>query len=305
VTLQEVGELAASGVIQGASFGLLGAGFGLIFGITGRFHFAYSSSFALAAYMAIELQLWGAPILAAIAGGIAVGVVLGVGIERWIYQPMADRLGNASPFTIFVASLGITIVVENGINLIWGGEGRPFSGISVTPINIGGVTFTYLDLFVVIAAVVLVAALEAFLRRTQAGRVISAVRVNPQLARGIGIRPRQVHLWVFAIGTILCGVAAIYQAADSAATPDMGTAPLFDAFLVVFLAGYTKPPSVLLATGIGLGLIQNLSQLWVSADWSPVVIFTVLLAYLVFKAIGVSRLRPARRPVLQPAGEAR
>lgn len=301
MNLHEFGQLLASGIIQGSIFGLLGAGFGLIFGITGRFHFAYASSYVLSAYVAIELQLWGAPILAAIAGGIAVGVLLGIAVERSVYQPMAARLGSASPFTIFVASLGITIVVENGINLIWGGEGRAFNGLSLTPIRLAGVTFTWLDLLAVITGWVLVLALEGFLRRTRAGRVIQAVRVNPELARGIGIRPRQVHLWVFAIGTALGGVAAIYQAADSAATPGMGAAPLFDAFLVVFLAGYTRPPAVLMATGVGIGLVQNLSQLWIPAAWSPVVIFSVLLLYLIGKAIGVDRLRP----VLRLAGEAR
>jgi branched-chain amino acid transport system permease protein len=302
VNLTELQQLVASGIIQGSMFGLLGAGFGLIFGITGRFHFAYSSSYVLAASVAIEMQNWGAPILASIAAGIAAGVLLGMLIEWWVYQPMADRLGAGSPFTIFVASLGITIVVANGINLIWGGEGRAFNGISVTPIRAGSATFTYLDLFGVIAGWVLVLGLEAFLRRTRAGRIISAVRVNPQLARGIGIRPRQVHLWVFAIGTALGGVAAIYQAAASAATPEMGAAPLFDAFLVVFLAGYTRPPVVLMATGVGIGLVQSLSQLWVPAAWSPVVIFSVLLGYLILKAIGLDRLRPSFRLA---TGEAR
>jgi branched-chain amino acid transport system permease protein len=302
VNLHEFEQLVASGIIQGSMFGLLGAGFGLIFGITGRFHFAYSSSYALAAYLAIELQLWGAPLGAAIAGGIVAGILLGMVIERWIYQPMADRLGPASPFTIFVASLGITIVVANGINLIWGGEGQALNGIPQNPIRFGGVSFTSLDLAAAVLGWILVLGLEAFLRRTQAGRIISAVRVNPQLARGIGIRPRHVHLWVFAIGTALGAVAAIYQAAASAATPDMGAAPLFDAFLVVFLAGYTRPPVVLMATGVGIGLVQNLSQLWVPAAWSPVVIFSVLLVYLILKAIGVDRFRPAPRLA---AGEAR
>jgi branched-chain amino acid transport system permease protein len=236
------------------------------------------------------MALWGVPLLLAMLGGVLAGVLLGGAVERWLYQPMAARLGSGSPFTIFVASLGVTIVVENTINLLWGGGGLTFNNLSETAIRVGSVTFTNLDVIVVALAWVLVAGLHIMLRKTRAGRIITAVRVNPEMARVVGIRPRNVYIWVFVIGSALGGVAALYETAAFAATPSMGTDPLFDGFLVVFLAGYARGPIFLMATGVGLGLVQNLSQLWLAAQWAPVVVFSVLIVYLVGRAIGVDRI---------------
>ena len=81
--------------------------------------------------------------------------------------------------------------------------------------------------------------------------MIRAVRVNPEMSMAVGVTPETIYLAVFAVGSFLGGVAAVFDAAKTAATPDMGFNPLFYAFVVAFLAGAAAPPVVVGLVGAG------------------------------------------------------
>jgi branched-subunit amino acid ABC-type transport system permease component len=86
--MSEIAQLIVAGVINGSFYGLLGVGFGLLLGVTGRFHYAFALVFAFAAYIASVLESdAGWPSARAILGGLLAGVILGVAIERWVYRP--------------------------------------------------------------------------------------------------------------------------------------------------------------------------------------------------------------------------
>ena len=73
----------------------------------------------------------------------------------------------------------------------------------------------------------LVLSLGAVLTYTGLGRVVRAVRVNPEMSLVVGVDPKTVYLAVFAIGSLMGGVAAVLNATQTAAQPDMGFTPLF------------------------------------------------------------------------------
>jgi branched-subunit amino acid ABC-type transport system permease component len=88
-------------------------------------------------------------------------------------------------------------------------------------------------------------------------------------------------------------VAALLAGVKYAATAGMGTSPVFYAFLVAFLAGTRSAPLVVWAVGVGVGLVESLSALWISVQWSGLVVFAVLFLYLSYRSASVSlgRLR--------------
>ena len=82
------------------------------------------------------------------------------------------------------------------------------------------------------------AKLGVVLQRTTFGRMVRAVRVNPEMSLVIGVNPETIFLAVFAIGSFLGGIAAVFAAAKTAATPQMGFTPVFYAFTVAFLMAF-------------------------------------------------------------------
>ncbi len=278
----EVSQLLVNGLVNGSYYGLLAVGFGLILGVTGRFHFAYATTFILAAYFATSLVAAGLPLYVAILAAIAAVTVVGVAIERFLYRPLVERNPDAALLAVFVSALGVTIVAENAIRLIWGSTSRSLgSGFADERVVLWGETsVTTLAIFVTVVSVVLVAGLAVWMRRSRRGRAIRAVRANPDMARAVGIDPNRVYLLVFAIGSALSGVAGILFTMRYSAVPEAAMEPTFNALVIAFLAGLGASPLRFAVAGLAIGLIESLATLWISGTWSPIVTFGVLFVYI-------------------------
>jgi branched-subunit amino acid ABC-type transport system permease component len=286
VSLESFAQLTANGVSRGAAYGLLGAGFAIILGVTGRFHFAYSFTYTLSAYMAFTfwdrggLPFWPAAVL-----GILSSAAAGVVIERVVYRPLALRAGATALLAIFVASLGIGIAGENAIRLFWGSESQAYFGPSQSAWSIGDVTFLNFDVYQTLTALVLVLALGALLRYTSLGRRIKATRVNPELATIIGINADAVYLVCFAIGSLFAAVAAFWYAVQFTVEPSMGQRPVIFAFVVAFLAGTASHPVRVFFAGIVVALVEQWSSMFMSVRWTQTAVFVLLLGYLVARSV--------------------
>src|SRR5215204_3733590 len=301
VTFETFRQLTVDGFFRGCSYGLLGVGFALILGVSGRFHFAYGFTYTLAAYLVFTLaERVGIPFwISAVLGIVAVALV-GVAIERVVYRPLATRARANALLAVFVASLGLGIAGENLIRLLYSSASQQLSSAPEglrTPIDWGDVVFRWVDVWQVVTAVVMVAGLAALLRFTGLGRSIKATRVNPDMARIIGIDPHRIYLVCFFIGTLMCGAAAFWYGVKFSVTPDMGFEPVIFAFVVAFLAGTASAPVRVFITGIIVSLIEQLSTLWLEVRWSQLVVFVVLLLYLVVLAFDPRGLLQRVRPV--------
>lgn len=305
-TFREVAQALVTGVINGSAYALLGIAWGLIYGIARRFHFALSLTYTLAAFIAsVVTTESGVPIFPAILIGLTVAMIAGMLIEL-VYQDLANRIGEAALLPIFVISLGITIAGVNAIQLIWGVGTRNLNGFSVSNIKVGSVTFTSLELSLVVVALILSAATGALLAWTPLGRQMKAVRSNPEMALAVGINPARVYLIVFAIGSLLAGVAAVYDGMRFAVTADMGTQPLFYALVVSFLVGTARTPMVVWASGMFVGLVESLSTIWISAHYTSVVVFVILLLFVTGRSLRVAFSRHGHplAALLKPLGQA-
>ena len=141
------------------------------------------------------------------------------------------------------------------------------------------------------------------LRATPVGRAVRATRGNPALARIMGLPVERIHVLVFAAGSVLAGVAAIVAGMRFAVTPDMGTRPVVFAFVVAFLGGTARSPLAVGAAGLGLGLVESLSRIWLPAQWSALVVFVVLFGYLCVPDTPLRDLLRRLRAGAVPAGE--
>jgi branched-chain amino acid transport system permease protein len=297
VSLEQVAQLTVAGVINGSFYALVGAGFGLILGVTGRFHYAFALVFTLSAYVTSVLETpAGLPMPAAIVGGLLAAIVLGIAIERFVYRPLARASGAVSLLTIFISSLGLTIAGINLITLAWTAFSRSIELVPLRPINVGAISFASVEAVLVAASWLLILALSGLLNFSDLGRSIRAARGNPQLARILGLDPDSIYLSVFALGSFLCGAAGILDGARFAVQPSMGIRPVMFAFVVAFLGGTRNGPIVVGLAGLFVGLVESLSGLFVSPQWSSLVVFSVLFIYLVLHPVDFRALRASILP---------
>lgn len=288
--LTSLAQYAVDGIINGASYGIFGLSFGLIVAVTGRFHFAWSIGYALAGYFAAWIaNHHGFAPVPAVCFGLFVAAVFGALSELLVYRPIAQRVPGDNTLAIFVASFGIAIAGVSIIRLAIPQEGglgsETLNWIEVSPTEVGGVTFTNFDVISVAVLWGLAVATAALLRYSSLGRRIRAVRVNPTMAQAVGIDSGRIYVLVLVLGSLLAGVAAILFSMENAATPDMGTAAVFYAFVVAFAAGLGRSPLWVMTVGTLLGVAEGISGEFVSVQWQQVVVFAILLAFVIVKAL--------------------
>lgn len=278
-------QLLVVGIVVGSTYALLGVSFSVIYATTRVFHFAHAVVYAGTAYILVLLgKEVGLPWVVAVLGAIAFAIVLGVAIDRGVYRPM--RLRHGTLLAIFLASLGLTIVGPNLIQLIFGPNTKLFQPLSVHSYSLGSTTFTSVDIISVVVCWICIIATLLFLGRTKYGTATLAMRTNEEMAASVGISPDRITSLVFALGSALVAIPALLYMLNHGATPGMGLTPVLTGFIAVFLGGVGRTSGAALG-GFLIGMITSLSGLWLDQDWQPAVVFGILFILLIVRPRGI------------------
>lgn len=276
-------QLLVNGLIDGSQYALMGIGFGLIFATTKITHFAYGPLYSVAGYACWVARIWLLlPVFAAAAFGICFGALAGVGVYLLVYRLFERR--RSSHRTILIASLGLFIVIENLLDIVFGSANRSLD-VSSTVYLLGNVVVTSLQLWEFAAFVVVSALLFAFLRFMEVGKAILAMTDNPEMAQIIGIDVVRISAIVFALGSAVAGVPAILVLLKDGMTPYMGFTAVFMGFLAVIVGGIGSLVGAV-AGGFVLGLVGNLGMWGISTAWQSTMSFMVLFVVLVVRPQG-------------------
>lgn len=277
-------QLLATGLVVGSIYALCALGWGLIYGTTLHFHVAHGAVFTLAAYFAWTGQQLGLPLLAAAAVAVVAAALAGLLIDLLLYQRLEAR--GAVRTTVFIASLGLLIVVENVVALIYGPDPlRMDIGALGTALELGPVFVTWLHVLTVILAVAGYLALMAFLRHTRAGQAVRAASSSPEMARTVGIDLGRIHLLTYFLGSAVSAPAGILVAMDVGAEPYRGTTFVLLASVAVILGGIGSIPGAMLG-GIFVGLLENLGVWQIPSEWQSAISFGVFLVFIVLRPRG-------------------
>ncbi len=278
-------QLVVNGVVSGAIYALMAVGFALIYNSTHVFHLAHGAVFTLSAYtLFFAVKGLGLPLPLAVPVAILFSILLGVVIEAGGYRPLRKR--RASMATFLISSLGIFIVVENGLILLFGPLPKLITNEPLEAHQIGSLIVTDLHLLVIVCCMGIFPFLQFFLTRTRVGTMIRALSDHPELATVLGLRTDRIYLFITILGAALAGVAGVLVALDVGVTPVMGWDAVLIAAVAVIIGGVGYLPGAGVA-GLLIGLIQNLSVLKISAQWQSTITFAVLILFLIMRPKGI------------------
>ena len=280
-------QLILFGIVQGATYALLAASFWLIYATTRTFHLAHSLTYAAAGYVTyvasaqFGLSLW-------IGGPLAVlgAAVVGCAMEWLLYQRLRAR--GAKVLGIFLASLGVAAAGEAGLQLIFGPQVKQVPGFPTMSVELSGITLTARQMSATLAAAMAIFVVYVFLTRTRTGHAITAVRTNPVMAMAVGIPIERISLVVFAVGSMMAGLAAFFETVGFVAYPAMGLQPILFGVIGVFLGGVASFRGAALG-GFVLGFLIVFSGMFLSQNLGLILVFAVLLAVIVFRPEGLLR----------------
>jgi len=278
-------QLLINGIQTGAMYALIAAGFSLIFGMTRVFHAAHGATFTLAGFVFYEcysLLQWGllpALLAAAIASGL-----FGVLLNRWVYVVIQRHEGSF--FTVFAASFGAAIVVENLVAIVFGkGLVTVSSDWSRSVEMIPGLFVAPMALVAVVVAVVCFAVLHYVFTHTNLGVALRALGENPTLVDVYGLNQKTLAKYAFLIGSVLVVPAAVLTAMTSGISASMGHHIMMISIAATIVGGVGSLRGAAMA-GLLFGLAENLCLAFVQPQWSEAVTFVILFLFIVFRPGG-------------------
>ena len=246
-----------NGLILGSMYALVAIGFSLIYGIIRLINFAHGDVVMIGAFVTLGLmQLARIPFPLIALSVLAVGLLIGIIIERGVFRPMR----GAPQVTGFIASLAVSIMIQNFGILTLTAQPRNFffPDYLQKVLNVGAVSFRVVDVMVICIAFVLMVALLLLVNKTRLGMAMRATAENLDVARLMGININRTIMAAFAIGSGLAGIAGLMWGGKfGQIDPLLGYIPGLKSFVAAVIGGVGSIPGAIMG-GFILGLAEVL-----------------------------------------------
>lgn len=273
-----------NGVQIGAIYALVALGYSMVYGIVRLINFAHGEIIMLGAYATWYLMVRaGANAWVAILFAIVFCAAVGMLIEKVAYKP----LRKSARISLLITAIGISLFLQNAIQLLFSADTRMFQSVVSGTITIGGHNFSMVTLVTIVVSIVLMVALTLLVNKTKIGKAMRAVSQDRDAAQLMGIDVNMTISFTFAIGSALAAIAAVlYCCAYSQIKPTMGSMFGLKAFVAAVLGGIGSIPGAVLG-GFLIGVSESLTKGYISSQLSDAVVFGILIVVLLIRPSGI------------------
>lgn len=293
-------QYVVNGLTIGSFYALIALGYTMIYGIIRLINFAHGDFVMVGAFIGWTVLgvvfIAHLPVLLVLAFVLLVAMIgvgaLAVGVDRIAYQPLLKD----SRLTILITALGVSMALENGVQLGFGAGFDTYPQLlPVTGFTVGGVSVGWVQLGIFLLNIVLMIGLYAFVERTYVGTAMRALALDQDAARLMGINVERVIMITFLLGGILAAAAGVMMGLYyTQISFFMGFLLGLRAFTAAVLGGIGNIPGAMVG-GLLIGLIESFSSGYISAQWNDVIVFGVLILVLVVKPTGILGERVVER----------
>jgi len=282
--VDELLQHLVNALILGSTYALLGIGLTLIFGIMRVVNFTHGELYALGAYAVFFLEVsLGVNFFLALVFAVIIGCAVGAAIEFVLLRPLLD----ADIDTTMLVMIGAWIVMQNTELFYWGGVSKaimtPFPD---EPLQVGPIFVSWLRLFVLVMALILIAATYVLINRTKLGKAMRATFQDRDTAALMGVNIKGIYTATFAIGSGLAAAAGALLGPVFLVTPSMGDLASLKAFAIVILGGLGNITGATLS-GFILAFVEEIGAGYISSGYRDAMGFLIIIIVLLFKPTGL------------------
>ncbi|MCP1673458.1 branched-chain amino acid transport system permease protein/neutral amino acid transport system permease protein [Natronocella acetinitrilica] len=276
-------QLSIYGIVLGSILTLGAIGVSMIFGILRFAHFAHGDLMTIGAYVGLSFLVFtGLPIWWALPAGMIGAALTALLVDQAVYK----HIRRTQPVILLISSFGMALVLRSLVQLIWGPNVYSYSGGIQRPWWFGEIAIVPNHVWILLAAVLIVAALHLFLTRTRMGKAMRAMSDNMDLALITGIPAERVIMLTWILGGALAAGAGVLLGMDSRLTPTMGWNILLPVFAAAILGGIGRPYGAI-AGGMIIGMAMEISTLFLEPSYKPAVAFVIMVAVLIVRPQGI------------------
>lgn len=275
-------NLLINGLVTGSALGIVAVSFQLAYSTTRIFHVAHAGIYTFSGYLAFSMIGHGFPDPVAIFLAALICAGCGALIQYLVYATLERR--RASHLSVLIASLGVLAVIQNVISAFYSPNIIQFTGAWRGRMTAVGLTQVQVATLLTCIAVFVASAL--FAKLTPLGKRIRAVASNPFLAEITQLRPQSTYVIVMAIASAMVAIPGILVAMDLGLQPYTGTTVLLTATIAVIAGGIGSLAGAF-TLGVIITILQNLSLLVISGEWSVGITFFIFLIFMLFRPSGL------------------
>jgi branched-chain amino acid transport system permease protein len=281
-----VGQVVISGLLAGSIYAMVALGLGLIFGVMRVLNVAHGPLLMLGAYTTFWLfQRTGMNPYLSILVSMPLLFLLGLALQRVLVRRVVD----APELSSLLLTFWISIALVNLAQLAFTSDLRSVEYLTGSFV-VGPFAISKPRLAACAFAIAITVASFVFLRSTRLGKAIRAVSQSREVAQVCGIDVQRIHLLAFGLGSALAAAGGSLVAVMVAIQPEMGQVYTFKSFLVIVLGGAGNYPGALLG-GLLLGLVEQLSSLFLTAQVNEAVAYVLLVLVLLVRPTGLLKGR--------------
>ncbi|MBV9381792.1 MAG: branched-chain amino acid ABC transporter permease [Streptosporangiaceae bacterium] len=273
------------GIVTAAVLAIAAVGFTMQFAVTDVLNLAYGAVMIAAAFIAYAVNQAGASVWLGMLAAAAAGAAGSVALNTGIYTPFQRR--GSAPITLVIVSLGMTLIIEFGVQAIVGGTNVSYTMSQGPTVRAGGLELTAVQFVIIGLSIAVMAGVHGLLRYTKLGKAMRATAANRSLARNCGIRTARIVTVTWALSGALCGIAGTVLAINDGSFG----ATSADLFLVLILAavflGGPGQAYGAMAGAVIIGLATEISAAYITPSYKDVVAFVILLVMLAIRPAGL------------------
>jgi len=287
-------EVLLGGLLAGVMYSLVAIGFVLIYKASGVFNFAQGSMVLFAALTFVSLLERAIPFWLAFAITLASMTLLAWLVERLLLRQLVNR----PPITLFMATLGLSYIIEGLAQALWGAQVHGLElGISDEPFEVAGMLISQFDLFAAAVAGVLVVLLSWLFNKTRAGISLRAVADDQLAALAVGIRLNRIWFVVWSVAGFVGLVAGLLWGARVGVQFSLSLIVL-KALPVLIIGGFTSIGGAIVG-GLIIGASEKLAEVFIGPligggieNWFP---YVLALLFLLVRPAGIFGERAIER----------
>lgn len=277
-------QLLVSGLATGAIYAIIAVGFTLVWQTSQTINFAQGDFVMLPAFFVLAAMNIGAPFWVGILVAIALSVfVLGVLFKKVIVDPMIRH----GVLPLVISTLALSLFMKEMVKDFYSSQAQPFPAlVPAADFHAFGAVVSTQSLAVLIVAAATVVALHLLLNKTRVGRQMQATAQNPTLARILGIPVQRMVLYTFLTNAALAAIASMLVSPIYLAKFTNGDTLGIAAFVAAIIGGFNQVRGAILG-GLILGVLDNLSAAYLSAQYRGAFPLIVLVAVILWRPQGL------------------
>ena len=282
-------DIILSGIFHAAVLFLIAGGLQLVFGVQKIVNLACGAFYALGAYFGITMVgltiKYGIPqeflIFILLISGVLIGLI-GIAIER-LLRLVYDREEGFQLLLTFA----IMLLLEDVIRMIWGATPKTLGNLSMVygQVSLGSIAIPNYKLLVIFSSVGLALSLGWMLQKTKFGKIVRATAENRRMSEALGVNVIWINVVIFTLGSILGTIGGALVVPTSAASLEMISEVVVEAFAVVVIGGLGSMRGALVGALI-VGLMRAFA-VHVYAELELLLIYLIVIAVLIFKPNGL------------------